>query len=136
MVREDSTGFPIEIVHSDHSGAFGWYECPLERFAEYYAHPVNDRESVVPDPRDFARLYLDAFRAQFERIRDDYLRRRGAFDQLFSNRRVDPQGSFAYRWSVVLKRLLDTDLDALVAAIRSYIAGEARNAGARPSGPR
>ena len=85
------------------------------------AKPVNDRTAFVPHPRDFAESYLAAFREWFEHVQGDYRKRRRAFDNLFKHCRYDPAGSFAYRWECVLKRLDETDLHALLEAIRRHI---------------
>ena len=49
-------------------------------------------------------------------------RRRRAFDTIFKHLPYDPAGSFAFRWECVLRRLDQTDADALTAAIRGQIA--------------
>ena len=121
VVREGDDGLPAEIMVGDHSGAFGEYQLPLETFAAHYARPINVRDKVVPNPRDFAAAYLDAFRDQLLHIQGDYRKRRRAFDTLFKHTKYDPAGSFAYRWECVLRRLDQTDPAALVAAIRRHI---------------
>ena len=129
VVVEADGGLPKEILVGDHSGAFGEYRLPLERFAAHYARPVNVREKVVPNAKDFATAYLRSFREQFLHIQGDYRKRRRAFDTLFKHCKYDPGGSLAYRWELVLRRLDQTDADALVEAIRQHIhvldAGEA-----------
>jgi len=121
VLREGDDGLPSEVLVGDHSGAFTEYKLPLIRFAADYARPVNLRESVLPDPRGFARAYLDAFHSRFLHIQGDYRKRRRAFDTLFKHCRYDPGGSFAYRWECVLRRLDQTDPDELVGAIRAHI---------------
>jgi hypothetical protein len=121
VVREGEDGLPAEIMVGDHSGAFGEYKLPLETFALHYARPVNSRDKVVPSPQAFAQAYLDAFHEQFVRIQGDYRKRRRAFDTLFKHCKYDTGGSFAYRWECVLRRLDQTNPDALVEAIRRQI---------------
>ncbi len=121
VVREGENGLPAEILVGDHSGAFGEYKQPLETFAAYYARPVNTRDRVLPDAVEFARVYLEALRGHFLRIQGDYRKRRRAFDTLFKHCRYDTGGSFAYRWECVLRRLDQTDAEALVEAIRRNI---------------
>jgi hypothetical protein len=121
VVREANDGLPSEILLGDHSGAFTEYKLPLEVFAPDYARPVNVREQLVPDAVQFASAYLDAFRSQFLHIQGDYRERRRAFDTLFKHCKYDPAGSFAYRWECVLRRLDQTDVEALIAAVRSHI---------------
>lgn len=121
VVSEGEDGLPKEILVGDHSGAFGEYKLPLESYAAHYARPVNTRDKVMPNPQAFAEAYLTAFREQFLHIQGDYRKRRRAFDTLFKHCRYDAGGSFAYRWECVLKRLDQTDVDSLVAAIRRGI---------------
>lgn len=121
VLREGADGLPSEILVGDHSGAFGEYLSPLENFAEHYAQPVNQRAKFVPDAREFAELYLQAFREQFVHIQDDYRKRRRAFDTLFKHCKYDPAGSFGYRWECALRRLDQTNADKLLEAIRRHI---------------
>jgi hypothetical protein len=116
VVREGEDGLPVDIVVGDHSGAFTEYELGMEVFAAHYAEPVNSRDDVVPNPGEFARIYLAAFREQFLRIQGDYRKRRRGFENLFKHRRYDPGGSFAYRWE-------RADVDVVVEAIRRRIDG-------------
>ncbi len=121
VVHEGHDGLPLEIQTSDHSGAFGDYRQPLEHFAAHYARPINTRDKVVPDPKEFAATYLNAFREEFVHIQGDYRKRRRAFDTLFKHCKYDAGGSFAYRWECVLKRLDQTDVETLIEAIRKHI---------------
>jgi len=121
VVHEAEDGLPTEIMIGDHSGAFGEYKLPLEKFAAHYARPVNTRDKVIPDPQAFASTYLDAFREQFLHIQGDYRKRRRAFDTLFKHCKYDPAGSFAYRWECVLRRLDQTNPYALMEAIRRQV---------------
>ena len=121
VIREGEDGLPAEILVSDHSGAFGEYQRPLDTFAEYYARPVNARAKLLSNGTKFAGAYLDGFREQFVHVQEDYRKRRRAFDTLFKHCKYDPGGSFAYRWERVLRRLDQTDADALVQAIRNHI---------------
>ncbi|HEY5911547.1 MAG TPA: hypothetical protein VJA21_13185 [Verrucomicrobiae bacterium] len=121
VVREDDNGLPSEILLGDHSGAFTEYQLPLLTFAPDYARPINRREGILPNPREFALTYLAALRDQFLHIQGDYRKRRRAFDNLFRHCRYDPGGSFGYRWECVLRRLDQTDADALIQGIRQHI---------------
>jgi len=117
----EEAGMPADIFIGDHSGAFADYETPLEAFAGHYAKPAYQRAKFLPDPREFAESYLEAFREQFLRIQGDYRKRRRAFDRLFKHCNYDPAGSFAFRWDYVLRRLDTTDADKLLEAIRRHI---------------
>jgi hypothetical protein len=121
VVHEGENGLPVEILVSDHSGAFGEYKLPLENFAAHYARPINLRDHALPNPREMARAYLAAFRERFLHVQGDYRKRRRAFDTLFKHTAYDPNGSFAYRWECILARLARTDVDALVAAIQQHV---------------
>jgi hypothetical protein len=121
VVEEGEDGLPLTIMVGDHSGAFGEYSLPLEKFAAYYARPINTRDKVVPNPRDFAEAYLIAFHDQFLHIQGDYRKRRRAFDTLFKHCKYDAGGSFAYRWEQVLRRLDQTEADSLMETLRKHI---------------
>ncbi len=121
VIIEGPDGLPVELVVCDHSGAFDEYQRPLHDFAAEYARPVNSRVQFVQNPPDFAETYLDAFKESFCRIQGDYRKRRRAFDTLFKHRPYNVEGSFAYRWESVLRRLDQTDPDVLVNAIRQQI---------------
>ncbi len=121
LVREDGDGLPAEILVGDHSGAFGEYKLPLETFAAHYARPVNTRDKVVPSPQEFANCYLVSLHEQLLHIQSDYRKRRRAFDTLFKHCKYDTGGSFAYRWELALRRLDQTNVDALIGAIQRQI---------------
>lgn len=121
VIREGDDGLPTELMVCDHTGAFGDYKSPLDKFAPYYAAPVNRRDKVLPSPVEFAEAYLTALREQFIHIRDDYRKRRRAFDTLFKHCKYDLAGSFAVRWEFVLKRLDQANIEALVQKIRGEI---------------
>jgi hypothetical protein len=122
VVVEGVDGLPTGVLVGDHSGAFGEWRQALQEAAKAYARPVNDRAALVPNPREFAELYLAGFAEWFGHVQGDYRKRRRAFDNLFRHCRYDPKGSFAYRWQCVLQRLDATDGEALVRAIRRHIA--------------
>ena len=121
VVREADDGLPSEIMVGDHSGAFSEYKLPLESFAADYARPINRRDTLVPNSAEFAEGYLAAFREQFLHIQNDYRKRRRGFDSLFKHCKYDTGGSFAYRWDCVLRRLDQTDAEALLQAIRRHV---------------
>jgi hypothetical protein len=121
VVREGDDGLPAELLVCDHTGAFGDYKSPLEKFAAHYAVPVNKREKVLPNPVEFAEAYLAAFREQFIHIREDYRKRQRAFDSLFKHCKYDLAGSFAVRWEYVLRRMDQANIENLVQQIRGQI---------------
>jgi len=121
VIREGDDGLPSELLVCDHTGAFGDYKSPLDKFAAHYAVPVNKREKLLPNPVEFAETYLAALRGQFIHIRDDYRKRRRAFDSLFKHCKYDLAGSFAVRWEYVLRRMDQANIENLVLKIRAEI---------------
>jgi hypothetical protein len=121
VIREGEDGLPAEILISDHSGAFAEYKNPLDAFAEHYARPVNSRAKLLSNGESFARAYLSGLRERFVHIQDDYRKRRRAFDTLFKHCKYDTGGSFAFRWERILRRLDQTDAEALMQAVRIHI---------------
>ena len=121
IMEDPATGLPADLIVSDPSGAFADYRRSLAEVAADYARPVNARADKVPDPRSFGAAYLGSFRDEYLRIQRDYRKRRRAFDTLFQHLPYDPAGSFAYRWECVLRRLDETDADAVIGAIGRHI---------------
>jgi hypothetical protein len=121
VVREGDDGLPSEILVGDHSGAFTNYQAPLTTFAAHYARPINRRAEFLPNLSEFTEAYLAAFHQRFLHIQRDYRLRRRAFDNLFKHCKYDPAGSFGFRWECVLRRLEQTDPEALLQAIRQHI---------------
>jgi hypothetical protein len=126
VMDDPATGLPADLLVSDPTGAFADYRRGLLEVAAEYARPVNARADKVPNPREFAATYLASFRDEFVRIQRDYRRRRRSFDTMFKHLPYDPAGSFACRWEYVLRRLDQTDAEALVAAVRGHIVAAAR----------
>lgn len=121
VIALDEDSLPVDLIVSDHTGTFTEYQAPLESSAAAYAAPVNCRAALMPNTAEFAALYLESLRERFGQIRNDYFRRQRAFDNLFKHQEIDPQGNFAFRWQCVLRRIKETDVDALIAAIRRNI---------------
>jgi hypothetical protein len=121
VVVEDDAGMPVEIIVADQTGTFNNYHGELEGLAPAYADPINRRAEYLPDPQEFARVYLDAFAERFAAIQQVYRSRNKAFHALFANRRYDKGGSFAYRWDRVLKRLDRGDPQELKELIRKSV---------------
>ncbi|MBN2578783.1 MAG: hypothetical protein JXB10_07310 [Pirellulales bacterium] len=122
VLIEDENGLPVDLVVSESTGAFDDYTTPLHHFAPDYAAPVNKRTALLPEPAKFAEAYLGALIVHFDRIQQEYRKRRRAFDTLFKHRFHDEGGSLAYRWELVLKRLERTDLGRLEQALRDNFA--------------
>ena len=122
VLVENEDRLPVDIVVADQMGTFADYRNNLEHFAAEYAEPVNRRLSLVPDPEEFAALYIEGFVARLTWIQLEYRKRKRAFDMLFKHRPWDEAGSFAYRWDCVLDRLRRADPKNLGNLIRSHIA--------------
>lgn len=120
ILIEDEGGLPKEIIVADHTGTFTNYLSPLESFAAAYATPILRRLPYFPYPEDVVEAYLSAFIAQFLHMKQDYERRKRAFETLFKHRSRDEHGSFAYRWEQVLARVNRTDAVTLAEAIRKH----------------
>jgi hypothetical protein len=121
IIESAITGLPDRLVVSDPSGAFSDYQRSLAEVASAYARPVNARAGHLPEPREFAETYLEAFQAGFAQVQRDYRKHRRAFDTLFNHCFYDPAGSFAFRWECVLRRLDQTEADSLVRSVRRHI---------------
>jgi hypothetical protein len=121
VVLEAPDGLPHEIVLSDQMGTFANCTSPLADFAADYAKPVNDRLRVLARPAVFAEAYLAGFQEHFTRIREEYGKRRSAFDALFRDRPLAPGPHIALRWLEVLRRLDETDPQQLTEQIRSHV---------------
>jgi hypothetical protein len=121
VLMSDEQGMPMDLVVSDHTGAFNDYASPLSEFTPKYAAPVQRRAGFLSDPKGFAEDYLGALEGRFRHMQEDYRRRRRAFDSLFDHLTGQEQGSFAYRWKRVLARLDETDPRDLVELIRGNL---------------
>ncbi len=121
MIVLNESGLPISLAVSDHTGTFTNHAGALTLDIAAYAAPVNRRAAWMPNAVEFADIYLEALTARFEKMQQTYRARRRAFDALFKHRRWDPNGSLAFRWINVLKRLDAADVTMLVAEIRQHI---------------
>jgi hypothetical protein len=121
VLIEGPDGTPSQIIVADQTGTFVDFARELAVTTPPYADPINRRIEILPEPAEFARIYLDAFLESFLSIQQKYRMRRRAFDTLFHNRPYDEKGSFAYRWEQVLKRLDRTDPRELQEVIRENL---------------
>ncbi len=122
VLVEDKHQMPVELVVADYTGAFADYERDLVGLAAAYARPINTRVSHVTDPTEFAEDYLTGLLEKFAEIQLAYRERKSAFDTLFRHRHSDEPGSLGYRWNRTLKRLDETDTDALERELRQHVA--------------
>jgi hypothetical protein len=121
VVIEDAWGMPAAIMVADQTGTFGDYLRPLQDSVAAYADPISRRIDDLANPEEFIRAYLDAFLEKFSAVQEKYRRRRRSFDTLFKNRPYSEEGTFAYRWERVLKRLDETDPRELVDLIQAQL---------------
>lgn len=98
-------GMPVDLIVMHHTGSFWHYEQELCHFAEPYARPVNRRKDQLPDPAEFAEIYLNALIDRVAQLQQEYKAEQHSFDRLFQMRQPRSDGNFAHRWQCVLKRL-------------------------------
>ena len=114
-------GLPSEVRITDHAGSFVDYDRPLEASVAEYARFAKRREQMVTDFAQFAAAYVNGFRRRLTDTQEAYRTHRRAFDNLFSDRPYDTNGSGSYRWACALRRLDACDPDALAAQLRDAI---------------
>ena len=121
VVRLSDDGLPRKIKVTDHAGSFVNYDQPFETYVSDYAAAVLRRKDLVVDYNGFAAAYLSGFRRKLAETQQAYRLRRAAFDELFSDRPYDTNGSGAYRWACALKRLDACDPDRITALLKEAI---------------
>ena len=105
VVKLDAEGIPAEILITDHAGSFVNYEHDFEDYVAQYAGVVRRRRDYVSEYANFAAAYVEGFRRKLAETQAAYRARKTAFDELFSDRPYDTNGSGAYRWAKALQRL-------------------------------
>ena len=118
VVRLGDDGLPRKVKITDHAGSFVNYEQPCEEYVAQYARAVLRRKDYVTDYALFASDYVEGFRRKLVEVQESYRARKNAFDELFSDRPYDTNGSGAYRWACALKRLDACDPDRLAAILK------------------
>ncbi len=121
VLQIDPKGLPVRLIVTDHAGSFVDYETPLVNAVAPYANVVRRREKFVIDFAEFAKTYVSAFEHRLKEVQDAYRERKSAFDDLFMGRPYDRAGSFAYRWTCVLRRLDACDPHAVAEALKKAI---------------
>lgn len=122
VVKIGEDGLPREIVITDHAGSFVDYGRELaDRVGEYAAF-IKDREALAQAEYPlFVSSCLEGFRRGIVRAQQAYRMRRKAFDDLFSDRPYDTNGSGAYRWSCALKRLDRCEPEELAEKLKAAV---------------
>jgi len=118
VVRFDAEGLPADIAVTDHAGSFVDYERPLADLVAEYARVVVSRRPFVSEYAGFVAAYVEGFRRRLTAMQSAYRARRAAFDELFSDRPYDTNGSGAYRWAKALERLDACDPDGVAAVLK------------------
>ena len=124
VLIEDKEGMPLNLVVVDYTGAFAEYERNLIDFAFSYARPVNSRIGHVSNRKEFAENYVAGLLGRFAEIQQTYRDHKAAFDILFAHRPERERGTITYRWEKVLKRLNETDVEALGRQLGRHISAE------------
>ena len=121
VVRMGDDGLPRKVKITDHAGSFVNYKQPCEEYVAAYAQPVKRRKDYVADYAGFAAAYVEGFKRRVQEVQASYRSHKPAFDELFSDRPYDTNGSGAYRWACALKRLDACDPERLAAILKEAI---------------
>ena len=121
VVKLDAEGIPAEIAITDHAGSFVNYEHDFDDYVAQYANVVLRRREYVSEYANFAAAYVEGFRRKLAETQSAYRARKTAFDELFSDRPYDTNGSGAYRWSKALQRLDACDPDRVASILKEAI---------------
>jgi len=119
VLQMGADGLPVELKVTDHAGSFVEYERPFEDYVADYASVMKRRRTFVVDYASFVHAYVEGFRRRLAEIQALYRERRGAFDNLFSDRPYDTNGSGAYRWACALRRLDACDPEKVAALLKA-----------------
>ncbi|MFO7936489.1 MAG: hypothetical protein R6V06_02660 [Kiritimatiellia bacterium] len=117
----EETGLPIGLTVSDHTGTFRNYRNSCYDNAHAYAEFIMHHAKKVTLPGKFINTFLEAFEWKFKWTQEEYLRRKRGFDRLFSDFPKDERGNLAYRWEIILDRLIRTDVRKLTETIRAEV---------------
>ena len=121
VVKVNADGIPCEIAITDHAGSFVNYEHDFEDYVSQYANVVRRRRDYVSEYSNFAAAYVEGFRRKLVETQSAYRVRKTAFDELFSDRPYDTNGSGAYRWAKTLQRLDACDPDRVSTILKDAI---------------
>ena len=120
VVQQGADGLPESIRITDHAGSFTNYEHEFEDYVSAYAAPVIRRRKYISASEypNFASAYIEGFKRRFLEVQEGYRTHRRAYDELFSDRPYDTNGSGAYRWARTLARLDAAEVDRLTAILK------------------
>ena len=122
VVKLSPDGIPCEIAVTDHAGSFVDYETDLVTGVKPYAFVVTRRKAYVSEYANFSAAFVEGFRRKLIETQEAYRSRKLAFDELFSDRPYDTNGSGAYRWACALRRLDACDPESVAASLTMAIA--------------
>ena len=111
-------GLPVEVKVTDHAGSFVNYEHDFEDYVSQYARVVTSRKRHVTEYANFAAAFVEGLRRKLAETKAAYLARKAAFDELFSDRPYDTNGSGAYRWAKTLQRLANCDPERVASILK------------------
>ena len=85
------------------------------------AEVVLGKNATAESIAAFASAYAAALAGKVAEVQSSYRARRPAFDGLFADRPFDTNGSGAYRWACILRRLDACDPERAVAILKAAI---------------
>ena len=121
VLQLGADGMPGAIMVTDHAGSFANYDSDFSEYVALYAGFALRRKMYVDDYQMFALAYVEGFRRKLVGIQSAYLARKTAFDELFSDRPYDTNGSGAYRWACALRRLENADAGRLADMLKQAV---------------
>lgn len=121
VIVMNGLGLPERLVLSEPTGSFLNYRRPYTETIGDYAIALNKRKHLINNFEMIAQIYVNAFEDELTRIQRVYREHRAGFDALFRDHQMDENGSMAYRWRCVLKRLDEVNAHALAVHLRDYI---------------
>lgn len=121
VIRLNAFQLPEELTLAEPTGSFVNYQRPYAETIGDYAAAMNRRKELFPDFETAARIFAESFEDELARIQRLYRDRRAGFDGLFRDRPMDANGSMAYRWQCVLRRLDAVNAHALALQLLDHI---------------
>lgn len=121
VVQLGQDDMPTEVRVTDHAGSFCNYEHPIIAYIAQYANFCRHRAKIVAEYPLFVEAYVEGFKRKLTMVKNSYVNRRSAFDNLFQDRPYDTNGSGAYRWACVLKRLEECNVQETVDTLKAAI---------------
>ncbi len=121
VIQLNEVQLPASLILSEPTGSFVNYQRPYADTIGDYAAAMNRRKHLFPDFEEAVRIFAESFEDELARIQRLYRERRVGFDGLFRDRPMDVNGSMAYRWQCVLRRLDAVNAHALAHQLLDHI---------------